>query len=125
MAYDPRQMMAIGRMGIGMMAPEPSPFQQQQQPRRAPEWWEQPLPQRKDQPADQSADPSQDPNAPKAPPRQPPSLLDMMMGLGRMTRPEYDRAIREPGAYGVPPKDAARASPWAFLGSLGSGGPPR
>ena len=35
MPYDPRQMQAIGRMGIGMMAPEPSPFQQpQQQPRR-------------------------------------------------------------------------------------------
>jgi len=120
MPYDPRQMQAIGRMGIGMMAPEPSPFQQpqQQQPRRAPEWWEQPQPSRKDQPADQSSDPSQAPNRPK----QPPSLLDMMMGLGRMTRPEYDKAIREPGSYGVPPKDAARVSPWAFLGSLGSGG---
>ena len=123
MRYDPRMMQAIGRMGIGMMA-EPSPFQQPQQqpPRRQPEWWEQPLPaSRKDQPADQSADPSQTPDRPK----QPPSLLDMMIGLGRMTRPEYDKAIREPGSYGVPPKDAARASPWAFLGSLGSGGPPR
>jgi len=42
-----------------------------------------------------------------------------MMGLGRMTRPEYDRAIQGPGAYGVPPKDAARVNPWAFLGSMG------
>jgi hypothetical protein len=121
MPYDPRMMQQMARMGIGMMAPEPSPFQQpQQQPRRQPEWWE-PPPSRKDQPADQSSDPSQAPDRPK----QPPSLLDMMMGLGRMTRPEYDKAIREPGNYGVPPKDAARASPWAFLGSLGSGGPPR
>jgi hypothetical protein len=102
MPYDPRQMQAIGRMGIGMMASEPPPFQPpQQQQRRAPEWWEQPQPSRRDQPADQSADPSQDPDAPKAPPRQPPSLLDMMMGLGRMTRPEYDKAIREPGRYGM------------------------
>ena len=119
MPYDPRMMQAIGRMGIGMMA-EPSPFDRNT-PGKTPQWWEQPLPPRKDQPADQSADPSQAPLAPK----QPPSLLDMMMGLGRMTRPEYDKAIREPGAYGVPPKDAARVSPWAFLGSLGTSGGPR
>ena len=33
MPYDPRQMQAISR-GIGMMAPQPSPFQQPQQPPR-------------------------------------------------------------------------------------------
>jgi hypothetical protein len=114
MPYDPRQMQQIGRMGIGMMG-QPSAGG------AMPPWWEQPQPSRKDQSVDQSDDPSQPPNRPK----QPPSLLDMMMNLGRMTRPEYDKAIREPGSYGVPPKDAARASPWAFLGSLGTSGGPR
>jgi hypothetical protein len=47
----------------------------------------------------------------------------MMLNLGRMSRPEYDRAIQGPGAYGIAPKDAARAGPWAFLGSLGGGQP--
>jgi hypothetical protein len=84
MSYDPRQMQAIGRMGLGMMAPEPSPFQRQQ-PQRAPEWWEQPLPGRSGgaqspQPDDgQSA--SQSANSPK----QPPSLLQMLMLGGKPT----------------------------------------
>jgi hypothetical protein len=67
----------------------------------------------------QGTDPAQ-PGAPKGPP----SLLDMMMGLGRMTRPQYDKAIQGPGNYGVAPKDAARAGPMAFLGSLGMPGGP-
>ena len=116
------QMQQIGRMGLGMMAPQPSPFQQpqQQQPRRAPEWWEQPLPQRRDQPADQSADPSQDPDAPKAPPRQPPSLLDMMMSLGRMTPADYAKAqSRQPPGQ---QQALGMVSPWAWMGGLGGGG---
>ena len=43
MAYDPRQMLAIGRMGLGMMGPQPSPFDRNT-PGRPPQWWEQPLP---------------------------------------------------------------------------------
>jgi hypothetical protein len=115
MPYDPRMLQAIGRMGIGMMAP---PFQQppQQQQRRAPEWWEQPLPQRKDQPADQDKDPSQDPDRPK----QPPSLLDMMVDYHDRQRPRSKHTVQ----YGQP-DGTVTASPWAFLGNLGSGGPPR
>ena len=118
MAYDPRQMMAIGRMGLGMLAPQPSPFDRNT-PGKTPQWWEQPLPQRKDQPSDQDADSSQAPNSPK----QPPSLMDMMMGLGRMTRPEYDKAVSGMGpgqAQGL-----GMVSPWAYLGGItGSMGMP-
>lgn len=116
MPYDPRMMQQIGRMGIGMMAPQPSPFQQpQQQPRRAPEWWEQTQlsPQRKDQPADQSADPSQAPDRPK----QPPSLLDMMVDYRNRQRPQSKHTVQ----YGQP-DPTVTASPWAWLGSMGSGG---
>jgi len=112
MPYDPR-MLQMAQAGVRMMGPEPSPFDRAPQQKQ---WWEQPLPmQRKDQPADQSADPSQAPNRPK----QPPSMLDMMMGLGRMTRPEYDKAI-----HGAPPgqqQGLAQVSPWAWLGGLGGG----
>jgi hypothetical protein len=110
MPYDPRQMQQISRMGIGMMAPEPSPFQQpQQQPRRSPEWWEQPLATpRKDQPADQTADPSQDPDAPKRPQ---PSLLQMLMLGGKPT-------------YSGTPRPGPTSDPWGWLGSVGSR-PPR
>jgi len=116
MPYDPR-MLQMAQAGVRMMGPEPSPFDRAPQQKQ---WWEQPLPmQRKDQPADQSADPSQAPNRPK----QPPSMFDMMMGLGKMTRPEYDKAISGPsGPYGAPGA-AAQVSPWAWLGSMGSGGP--
>ena len=120
MPYDPRMMAQMAQMGVGMMGPpQGDPFA-----RNAPkqkEWWEQPLPRRMGEaPQDDPANPD-DPNAPR---KKPPSLYDMMMNLGRMSRPEYDRAIAGPGSYGVSPRDAARVSPWAFLGSMG-GGPPR
>jgi hypothetical protein len=121
MPYDPRALQQMGRMGIGMMAPQPPPFQQPQQqqpPRRPPEWWEQPLPQRKDQPADQSADPSQDTDRPKRPP--PPSLLEMMVDYHNKQRPRSEHAVQ----YGQP-DGTVTASPWAFMGGMGSGGPPR
>jgi len=118
MPYDPRQMQAIGRMGMGMLGQPPSPFQQppQQQPGRQPEWWEQPLPQRKDQPADQSADPSQDPDRPK---RQP-SLLEMMADYHNRQRPQSKHTVQYGQADG-----GVTAAPWTWLGSVGGGGPSR
>jgi hypothetical protein len=118
MAYDPRMMQQMGRMGIGMLGqPQGTPFE------RPKEWWEQAPPARPggsggaQSPQD---DPANSPNGQLANrPKQPPSLLDMMMGLGRMTRPQYDKAIQGSGSS---PKDAARLGPWAFLGSLGTGG---
>jgi len=114
--YDPR-MLQMAQMGIGMMAPQPSPFDRTT-PQRPRQWWEQPMPMGKSagvqSPQDDPSKPD-DPNAPK----KPPSMFDMMLGLGRMTRPEYDKAIQGPGAYGVAPKDAAMLGPWGFLGSLG------
>ena len=117
MPYDPR-MLQMTRMGIGMMGPQAGPFDRTQQPKQ---WWEQPPPQPQqrndDNPSGQPA------TQPASLSKQPPSLLDMMMGLGKMTRPEYDKAISGPsGPYG-PPRAAAQVSPWAWLGSMGSGGP--
>jgi len=119
MPYDPR-MLQMARQGIGMMAPQQPPFDRaQQQPKQ---WWEQPMPSAPAQSGENAGaqSPQDDPSKPK----QPPSLLDMMMNLGRMSRPQYDRAMQGPGAYGVAPKDAAALGPWGWLGSLG-GGPPR
>ena len=124
MAYDPRQMMAIGRMGLGMMSPQPSPFDRNT-PGRTPQWWEQPLPQRKDQPADQDADPSQAPNAPKQPQ---PSLLQMLMLGGPATYSGTPRPGGAPsGSYGAIPSMGPSGmnfggSPWAWLGGVGWGG---
>jgi len=121
MPYDPR-MLQMAQMGVGMMGPpQGDPFA-----RNAPkqkEWWEQPLPRRMAEPPQDDQSKDDDPSNPDSK-KKPPSLFDMMMNLGRMSRPEYDRAIQGPGAYGVAPRDAARVSPWAFLGSLG-GGPSR
>src|SRR5580765_3450010 len=118
MPYDPR-MLQMARQGIGMMGPQPSPFERSAPP-RAPQWWEQPMPQGQASQMGQTADPS-NPDDPNAPKKKPPSLLDMMMGLGRMTRPQYDKAIQSspPGQQ----QGMAMVSPWAWLGSMGSGGP--
>jgi len=114
MPYDPR-MLQMARAGIGMMGPGASPFDRAQQPKQ---WWDQPPPQPQARPDD--SNPS---GQPATQPKRPPSLLDMMMNLGKMTRPEYDKAISGPsGPYG-PPRAAAQVSPWAWLGSMGSGGP--
>ena len=102
MPYDPRMLQQMARMGVGMMGPFDRSSQQ-----RPPEWWEQPLPQRRNQPADQTADPSQDPDAPKTPPRAPPSLMEMMMSLGRMTPAQKQQS--------------QSGSPWGWPG----GGGPR
>ena|SRR6188768_2039721 len=118
MPYDPR-MLQMARAGIGMMAPPPSPFERAaQQPKQ---WWDQPQPSYRPQ-ASQPADPSKpdDPNAPA--PKKQPSLLDMMMGLGRMTPQQYNQRI-----HGAPPdqqQGQAQVSPWAWLGNLGGGGKP-
>lgn len=118
MPYDPR-MLQMAQMGVGMMGPQQSnPFADaRNQPPRPKQWWEQPMPQGQ---ASQmggtigtgmGADPAQ-PGASKGPP----SLLDMMMNFGKMTRPQYDKAIAGQGGtaqgYGM-------VSPWAFLGSMG------
>jgi len=112
MPYDPR-MLQMARAGIGMMAPPPSPFERGGQPQqqRPKEWWEQPMP------VGQPANSPNDPNAPK----KPPSMLDMMMGLGRMTPQQYNQRI-----HGSPPgqqQDMAQVSPWAWLGGIGGGRP--
>lgn len=120
MPYDPR-MLQMAQMGVGMMGPEQrNAFAdpRSQQPRQ---WWEPAVQvgKPKNQPENMPDDRSDNQR------KQPPSLLDMMMDLGRMSRPQYDRAIQGQGAYGTAPRDAARVSPWAFLGSMGAGGPPR
>lgn len=130
MPYDPR-MLQMAQQGVRMMAPEPSPFERNEQPPQRPkQWWEQSMPAQK----------PNDPNAPSGSaggdprldaPKPPPSLLDLMMGLGRMTRPEYDRAIQYGTAQGSPrpavqygtAQGSATASPWAWLGQVG--GAPR
>ena len=122
MPYDPR-MLQMARAGIGMMAPPPSPFERaaQQQPQRPKEWWEQPLPVGKSRGAQSPQDDPSNPDDPNAPKKQPPSLLDMMMGLGRMTPQQYNQRI-----HGAPPDQQqgnAMVSPWAWLGSLGGGRP--
>jgi hypothetical protein len=110
--YDPR-MLQMARMGINMMGPQAGPFDRTQQPKQ---WWEQPLPQAQqrndDKPAGQLA--NQPANSPK-----PPSMLDMMMGLGKMTRPEYDKTIAGQGGQA---QGYAMVSPWAWLGSMGMPG---
>jgi hypothetical protein len=117
MPYDPRMMQQIGRMGIGMMAPGSSPFQQQQQQQRSPEWWERSLPaSRKDRPAGQDEDPSRSPDRPD----RPPSLLDMMVDYHDRRRPRSKHAVQ----YGQPDVELATV-PWAFMGGMGAGEPPR
>ena len=121
MVYDPRM---VGRGGYIPAAPapafapddsSPSTLQPQQRqgvqfapvppPQQPKQWWEgagslMPKPKK---PGEKDDD-------------KPPNLLDMMMGLGKMSRPEYDKAIQgsSPGM--------AMASPWAWLGSLGMPG---
>ena len=107
--YDPR-MLQMARMGINMMGPQAGPFDRTQQPKQ---WWEQPLPQ-----AQQRPDDSNDPQ-PANQPKKPPSMLDMMMGLGKMTRPEYDKTIAGQGGQA---QGYAMVSPWAWLGSMGMPG---
>lgn len=109
MAYDPR-MLQLTRMGINMMGPQAGPFDRVNQPKR---WWEQPLPQ-----AQQRSDDNPSGQMANQPAKQP-SLFDMMLNLGKMTRPEYDKAINSPGAFGIAPKDAGMLGPWALLGSMG------
>jgi hypothetical protein len=98
MPYDPR-MLQLAQRGIGMMGPAASPFDRAQQPKQ---WWDQPPPQPQARPDD--SNPS---GQPATQPKRPPSLLDMMMSLGKMTRPEYDKAI------------VGQSNPWGWLGSLG------
>src|SRR6478609_5534706 len=110
MPYDPR-MLQMARMGVNMMGPQAGPFDRAQQPKP---WWDQPPPQSQARPDD--SNPS---GQPATQPQRPPGLYDMLLNLGKMTRPEYDKAINGPGAYGIAPKNAAMLGPWGFLGSLG------
>jgi hypothetical protein len=116
MPYDPR-MLQMAQRGIGMMGPQAGPFDRAQQPKQ---WWQQPPPQSQQRPDDDNPS-GQMANQPANPSKQPPSLLNMMMGLGKMTRPEYDKTIAGQGGtaqgYGM-------VSPWAFLGNMGLPGGP-
>ena len=113
MPFDPR-MLQMAQAGVRMMGPDQrnafaDPRSRQQYPQEM-----QPLP------YVSPSDPSKpdDPNAPK----KPPSLLDMMMGLGRMTPQQYNQRI-----HGAPPdqqQGQAQVSPWAWLGGLGGGARP-
>lgn len=119
MPYDPR-MLQMARAGIGMMGPEASPFDRAA-PQQPKQWWDQPLPMGKSGRAQSPQDDPSNPDDPNAPKKKPPSLLDMMMGLGRMTPAEYNQRI-----HGAPPgqqQGNAMVSPWAWLGSLGGGRP--
>jgi len=112
MPYDPR-MLQMAQMGVGMMGPDQrnafaDPRSQQQQPKQ---WWEQAV--QYGQPANRPVNMPDDRTDEQR--KKPPSLLDMMMGLGRMTRPQYDKAVQGTGP-------AAQVSPWAWLGSMGGGG---
>jgi hypothetical protein len=133
MPYDPR-MLQMARSGIGMMGPSlGNPFDRNNNASRPTQWWEQATP---GQPT-QIGQPQQpggsegaqspqeeDPSKPGTAKQQQPSLLDMMLGLGRMTRPQYDKAIAGQGGKA---QGTAMVSPWAWLGSLGmpGGGQPR
>lgn len=121
MPYDPRMMAQMGQMGIGMMGPEQRDAFADPRSKQPRQWWEPAV--QYGQPANRPVNTPDDRSDDQR--KKPPSLLDMMMGLGRMTRPEYDKAIADQGNYGVAPRDAARVSPWAFLGSLGGGSGPR
>jgi hypothetical protein len=115
MPYDPRMMQQMGQYGVGMM--QGGGAQQD----RPPQWWETPMPKGRGRPGQigQSAnDPGQSANSPNAPP----SLYDMMLNLGRMSRPQYDKAVQGSGAYGISPQTAGAAGPMAFLGSMGMPG---
>ena len=114
MPYDPRMQQMI-RGGIGRMGPGASPFDRAEQP---PRWWEQPPPQPQARP-DDSAVPqpaTQPPNTAKQP-----SLLEMGLNVGRMTRPQYDQALKGSGGPYGSPNAAAMVSPWAWLGSMWGG----
>lgn len=116
MPYDPRMMQAIGRMGLGMMSPQPQPTfdnpANQPPPQRPRQWWENlpPMPRPGGQSANQPDDTGQSANSPKGPP----SLYDLML---QMSRPQNDKAMQGPGA-----QNAAGLGPWAWLGSMGGGG---
>jgi hypothetical protein len=102
--YDPR-MLQMAQMGVRMMGPQAGPFDRTNQPKQ---WWDQPLPspQRRndDNPSGQPA------NQPANPSKQQPSLLQMLMLGG-------------PASYsGTPRPQAAGASPWGWLGSMGMPG---
>jgi len=110
--YDPR-MLQMAQMGVRMMGPQASPFDRTNQPKQ---WWDQPLPQSQQRNDDNPS------GQPANQPAKQPSLFDMMLNLGKMTRPEYDKAINGPGAYGIAPKNAAMLGPWGLLGSMGMPG---
>ena len=108
MPYDPRQMLQLGQLGLGMMSPaQGNPFAQVQRPKQ---WWEQPLP------AGRSAQQPQQDDPPNPNAKPPPSLLDMLMSLNRLRSPS-DRAPADRAPAG-------QASPWGWLGSMGMPGGP-
>lgn len=116
MPYDPRQMLQIGQLGLGMMSPQQgNPFAQVQRPKQ---WWEQPMPAGRSAQTDQPQ--QNDPSKPLAP-EKPPSLLEMLMSLNRLRSPS-DRAAADRSPSDRAP--ASQASPWGWLGSMGMPGGP-
>jgi len=104
--YDPR-MLQMAQMGVRMMGPQASPFDRTNQPKQ---WWDQPLPQSQQRNDDNPS------GQPANQPAKQPSLFDMMLNLGKMTRPEYNKTIAGQGGQA---QGMAMVSPWAFLGSMG------
>jgi len=108
MPYDPR-MLQMARAGIGMMAPEPSPFERAA-PQQPKQWWEQPLPMGKSRGAQSPQDDPSNPDDPNAPKKKPqPGLLQMLMLGG-------------PASYSGTPKRGGQANPWGMLGNMGMPG---
>lgn len=112
--YDPRQMLALGRLGLGMMSPQQSnPFAYPSPDQRPKQWWEQPMlmPRgRQDDKNDQS-----DRSAGQAG-QQPMSLLDMLMKTGGSSGRPSLGPIPSMGMANMP------MSMWSQLGGL-FGGP--
>ena len=116
MPYDPR-MLQMAQRGVRMMGPEQRDAFADPRSKPQPQWWDQAV--QVGQPANRPVNTPDDRTDYER--KQPPSLLDMMMSLGRMTRPQYDKAIASssPGQQ----QGLAQVSPWAWLGGLGGGRP--
>jgi hypothetical protein len=109
MPYDPR-MLQMAQQGVRMMSPDQRNAFADPRSQQPKQWWEHAI--QYGQPANRPVNTPdyQDPNDPERKKPQP-SLLEMGLNIGRMTRPQYDQAIK-----GAPP--GAAANPWAWLGGM-------
>ena len=120
MPYDPR-MLQMAQRGVRMMGPEQRDAFADPRSKPQPQWWDQAV--QVGQPANRPVNTPDDRSDYER--KQPPSLLDMMMGLGRMTPQQYNQRMHggPPDQQQGPAQQPARASPWAWLGQVG--GAPR